>query len=103
MPPNPMTERHPNEEQHRLAEEARARALHCPATLDDWEEKVADKWCQDGNVLAAIQVIDLDFRSGVLGESEAIELLKRLETSAEDESGRCRSPMVQPWFFSAGL
>lgn len=96
-----MNDRYHAEEKHRLAAEARKRAMRCPATLDDWEERVAERWRRDTDVLTAIQVIDLDFRSGRLREADAIALLQRIEESAEDGSGRCHSPMAQPWFFSS--
>jgi hypothetical protein len=62
---------------------AHARAFWCPVTLDDWEDRVAEKCRSEKKLLGMIQLIDMECQSGRLSEAHGIDLLKKIEAEGE--------------------
>lgn len=69
-----------NSDERQLAAAAHARAVSCPASLEDWEDRVAERCRQKADTLGIIQSIDVYVRAEKLSESQAIALLQDLET-----------------------
>lgn len=80
-----MQEYYSTEEEELLGKMAyaHARALWCPVTLDDWEDRVAEKCRSEKKLLGMIQLIDMECQSGRLSEAHGIDLLKKIEAEGE--------------------